>query len=192
MALLILGLLLLGSGSLSAAVYTFIPSPADLNDLPHEKYFSWGIPWSHPNEVITEAVISIKGIYDWTHENNDSLYIHLLNDPQLGVKQWSDGERGGDNWNGKGPWIATWSDPYGDPQHKANLSYSLSSRGLIDDLNNIVTAKGKFGFGFDSDCHYYNDSVKVVITTEVVPEPTTITLLGIGLAGLGMCIRRKN
>ena len=56
-----------------------------------------------------EASLFINEINDWTNEANDHLYIHLLDNPSVGVKTWYDGEGGGDNWAGH-PLIANWTD----------------------------------------------------------------------------------
>ena len=37
----------------AAAQYNFVPSPADLGDLDHGYYYSWGIAWTVPaNEKV--------------------------------------------------------------------------------------------------------------------------------------------
>jgi len=50
-------------------------------------------------------------------------------------------------------------------------------------------------FGFDPDCHYWNNGITFGITTAnnttPTPEPATTTLLGTGLAGLYYRRRRR-
>jgi PEP-CTERM motif len=187
--ILTFALLFIASSSLSAGTYFFNPTPSDLYDLVHQKYYTWGIEWDHTTETITEAVLTFTGIYDWRQEV-DSLYMHLLDDPAIGVTIGSDNEGGGDYFAGMGPWITTWSDPNGGSANKTNLSYSFSSLGLVDDLN-AFAADGDFGIGLDADCHYYNEGIGLEITTSPIPEPATLSLLGIGFAMIGMRYRRK-
>ncbi len=71
-----------------------------------------------------------------------------------------------------------------------NLSYSFLSLGLVDDLTSYA-GNGRFGFGFDPDCHFFNDGVELVIQTTNAPVPSTLLLLGSGLFGLVGVRRRK-
>ena len=192
-AAFILMMALAGTSS-QAAVYYFTPSQPDLQDLDHYDYKSWGIDWSqHVGERIIGATLTIKNIWDWTREYNDRLYVHLLNDPRLGVRTYQDNQQGGDNWAGRGPHITTWTDPYGGRSRNFDLTISLNAE-MLGHLNNFAM-DGRFGFGFDPDCHYFNDGVSLEILTEdkmmATPEPATMALFGIGLAGLGMIRRRK-
>jgi hypothetical protein len=190
----------LGAVAANAAVYNFTPSDKDLADLDHNSFYSWGINWTHSSETITGATLKIFNIWDWTTERNDSLYIHLLDNTSLGVSTGYDNEGGGDHY-ASSPWIGTFSDPTGGAPHspKLNLTYDLGALGLLPTLQTNVSndANHRFGFGFDPDCHYYNDSVQVIITTGTtpppsVPEPGMLSMLGLGLSGIALYLRKKN
>jgi len=178
----------------SAGTYQFVPSVSDLEDLPHEYYYSWGISWAVPaGEQITEAVLFISQINDWTTESNDHLYIHLLDNPQVGVKRWTDYEGGGDNWASH-PLIANYTDTN---SYAENLTYKFSDVGLINTLTDYANNNNVFGLGFDPDCHYYNCGIKLTINTEPktppIPEPSSLFALAIGATSVGgLALRRRN
>lgn len=174
-------------GTAHAAEYTFRPEPRDLNDLDHYYNYTWGIGWSPQNgEVITEATLSFRNIYDWQVEE-DHLYIHLLDSADLGVVEHFDDQGDGDAFVGQGVLIDDWNDPNGGNDTGFDLVYKFTDKNLIGTLTQYAQ-DGNFGFGIDPDCHYFNEGVKFVIQTEVVPEPMTIA--GLGVAGAALLSRR--
>jgi hypothetical protein len=57
-------------------------------------------------------------------------------------------------------------------------------------VNEFRTAsKGWIGIGLDADCHYIG-KVSLVVETKNVPEPASLSLLGLGLLSL-LFFRRK-
>lgn len=173
----------------SAGTYTFTPTNnTDLGDLDHYYAYSWGITSNIPQgEVITGATLTIKNIYDWQKED-DILYVNLLDNPASGVKSFYDNQASGNYFAGQGVAVGTWSDPVGGHSTNTDLTFDLGKLGLLNTLNQYA-ADGKFGFGFDPDCHYFNDGVKLTVTTAAVPEPASMATLAVG--GLALLRRRK-
>lgn len=188
------GCMLLPAARAVAFTYTFIPNPQDLYDLDHYKAYKWGINWTVPTgQTITGARLSFLGIYDWIKEDGDMLYTTLLDNPSLGVHVYTDNQGGGDYFGSYGTHVGTWSDPNGGYAHRINLVYDFGSLGILDEFQTYA-ANGRFGFGIDPDCHYFNRRVKFQVWTSstAVPEPATLSLFGVGIAGMGYLRRRNN
>lgn len=204
-------LLLCVGASAFAATYSqsWSPNPPDLYDLEHAKYYSWGISFTlAPDKEITEATLSISSLNNWTWENGDTLYIHLLDSPSLGVRVYSDTDSTNgmppahDNWGGVGVVMDAYHD-YNEnvPENKtytfSNMLSPCPTADLRPTLTSYIQNNSRFGFGLDPDCHYYNCGVTFTIQyrdkeTPPVPEPTGLVALGAGMMSLcGLISRRK-
>lgn len=183
--------------SAGQAYYSFVPPGYDLQDLPHEKYFQWGINWSVPTgEAIVSASLTFRNIYNWTEEDNDRLWVHLLQGAPAGVTSGNDNQAYGSwfqppQYLGENILLNEFDNlPEGEDDAQT-IIYNFDSI-EIQALNSYA-ADGNFGLGFDPDCHYYNDKVRLKINTAVspIPEPGTIILLGLGLTGVAGLRRRR-
>jgi hypothetical protein len=188
--LLTLSLGLLGAASaVQATQFTFTPNPTDLGGLDHFSYYSWGMDFTTPaNQTITSATLTIHNIYDYIKEDNDNLFITLLNNAPKGVQTLNDNDAPGNAWAGQGLQIADFNDPQGGAPRNFDLVVNLNQSQLAK--LNSQAAMGKMGIGFDPDCHYFNSGIDFKITTAAVPEPATLATLGLGI--FGMIRRRRN
>jgi hypothetical protein len=167
----------------NAGTYTYQPVNKDLSDLDHYYAYTWGIDSTIPQgERITSATLTIKNIWDWTVED-DILHVTLLDNPTSGVKSYYDNQGEGDFFAGQGTKVGTWTDTVGGRSRNFDLTFDLGQAGLLDKLNQYAK-DGKFGFGFDPDCHYFNDGVSLTVHTQPVPEPATMAAMGLGIAAL--------
>lgn len=55
------------------------PNPADLYDLAHQKYYTWGMDFGNDASLLrfNRAVLKFDNIRNWKKEHN-VLYVHLL------------------------------------------------------------------------------------------------------------------
>jgi hypothetical protein len=189
-----------------AGSYLFTPSQNDLFDLDHSYAYSWKINWSLPaGETIVGASLFFNDIYNWAQENNDILYLQLMDTSPIGgtnvatrIWQYIDNQASGDYFSNFGIQLATYTDPddqNSNPSHSAadwTYNFTNTTPGFqLTTLKNYA-ADGTFYLGFDPDCHYYNNGINFTIITErqSVPEPSTFLFLGSGLL-LGMGLMRK-
>ncbi|MEJ5237729.1 hypothetical protein [Limisphaera sp. VF-2] len=210
--------------SLQGAVFTFAPNdrdgdPDDLWDLDHRYWYTWGFKgFAIPTgEVITEAVLTIANINNWTAAENDGrnwLRMYLLDTaekpnngkvdealPPAGrLRRYSDTDNGIDNiaplnWTAK-THIATYTDYDGGPGGDVvTLTYSFARLGLLDELTAYIANGNNFGLGFDPDCHYWNKGVQFTIHTapQRVPDGgSTLALLAFGVGTATLWGRRRS
>jgi VPDSG-CTERM motif len=183
------------------ATFTFTPTPANLGNLDHHQATTWGMSWAVPQgQTITGAQLKISNIYDWRVENNDALFIHLLNNPASGVTFFADNTNDNvvsDFFADQGVLLDVWSDPFGGSARNFDYVFNFTPDQLVT-LANYLNDGGNFGLGFDPDCHYYNSGASFVITTSGIPVTNTnvpdaggsVMLFGLGLGGLAY-FRRK-
>jgi hypothetical protein len=188
-------MLILGTFGAAEAI-TFQPNDgagntSDLWDLDHGKYYTWGIEWDIPaGQIIKSASLLFDDIRNWRspeqRRGENDLWVHLFDTVPVGTHQHNDPEGGQvDFFDGQGVLLNHWHNL---PNTAQDITYNFSAAEIAE-LNSFA-ADGAFGFGFDPDCHFWNNGISLTIETAQAPEPATMLLFSSGLLGLAG-FRRK-
>jgi len=195
-----------------ADTLTFIPTPNDLNDLDFHQVYTWRLDNLIINGAITGARLTFTNISSDGVEGN-RLFVHELDTSKFaGVASFTDEPVNGSliddfvntRYHAQSNWLVangTADTVLFDQSFTTTpmtFVYNFSASELSA-LSAYIANGGNIAFGFDpdciaSDCHFFNDGIKLEIFTapQAVPEPATLTLLGTGLAAVYYRKRRKN
>ncbi|MBW2675006.1 MAG: PEP-CTERM sorting domain-containing protein, partial [Deltaproteobacteria bacterium] len=173
-----------------AGATTFEWDLGDLSDLDHNYYYTWGEDdWAIPSgDTVVSASVTFDDIRNYDSSFND-LYMSLLDSALDGTTEYEDGSAYGSYfessaYTGTQITLNQWEDL---PATAQDITYDFDAS-EIGTLVSYLENDSVFGLGFDPDCHFWNDGVSFTVNTTSggapVPEPTTMLLLGCGLAGL--------
>jgi hypothetical protein len=178
-------------------------------DLDHHNAYAWRIGGVDlTGKSITSATLTFKNIRNWD-SNRNMLFIHLLDTAKAaGVSSFQDAPANqvpvidiNDDFAGtrylNNPLVASGTaNTFLTQQEFSSTGRDFVYTFTADQLK-VLSAYflngSDIAFGFDPDCHFWNDGVAFCFTTtpNTVPEPTTMLLLGSGLAGLYYRRRRQ-
>jgi hypothetical protein len=171
-------------------------------DLDHHSAYTWRIGGVDlTGKSITSATLTFRNISNWD-TNKNMLFIHLLDTAKAaGVNSFQDAPANqtpvtdiNDDFAGtrylNNPLVAPGTaNTFLTQQSFSTTGHDFVYTFTADQLK-ILSAYFLNGsdvaFGFDPDCHFWNDGIAFTFTTAptATPEPATMVLFGTGLAGL--------
>ena len=178
-------------------------------DLDHHRAYTWRIDGVNlAGKTIIGAKLTFTNISNWDR-NANMLFVHLLDTARNPLAASFVDATGtpvtesqivdnfaGDLFNSN-PLVApgtgnTFLFSQSFTTTAVNFVYNFTPEQL-QILSAYFLSGNNIAFGLDPDCHFWNNGIKFEITTsdDTVPEPTTMVLLGTGIAGLYLKRRRK-
>jgi hypothetical protein len=171
----------------------------------------------HSGAKLTSGTITISGLYDWTAESLDKLYVDLLNGVQAGTGSTvydASLDSGIDTVVGSDPFL-TGVSGHATSGTGSNFTYSsVTQIGSYTDLdgpattttlvlnltgaelttldgylNSDYTSGADLGLGLGPDCHFYDSGISISFSTP--DHEMTVALLGLALLGLAAYSRRS-
>lgn len=184
----LLAMLVTTTSHATVTTLSFAPNPSDMNDLDHHMAYTWRIDnVSLGGQAITSATLSITNISNWD-TNPNVLHLHLLDTAiNPGIGSFFDDPSGSTpvtdltddfistRYHSNSNWLVksgTADTFLADPSFTTTgVNYSINFTATqLQTLSAYIANGGDLAFGFDPDCHFFNDGVKFTMNLSPVPE----------------------
>jgi hypothetical protein len=195
------------SARAALAPMSFQPNPVDLNDLDHHYSYSWRIDNINLSTIsVTSATLTFTNIANWD-SNPNMLFVYLMDTAtHSGVNTFQDhpldevpiGNIVDHFANGAViPSLITSSTATTKLFQKSFITtpttytYTFTAAQLAT-LTNYINNGQDIAFGFDPECHFFNDGITFTMNIVPIPEVANILPIACLLVGAAVAeIRRR-